>query len=306
MMCRFFRVTISYIALMAMISTNVLAAETKSKAAAPAAKEESSKVESNKGEGTKVEKSSTPAAATKAAPAIPPEEPEEESGSSLRDLFKTLDYPELQVVPRASKRLQMESTEEDKNWWYIHWPFYLSALSTMALGTAAEQSFSDDLSSAEVDDGRSGALVARVVGATWLFGTVLFASRKPYQQAWAKVKMNSGAGKANELLKERLSEEALEKPAHTMRVLSYVSAFSNLAAASYVGAFLDDQGKVFAALVGGLAFLPLVFDDWYVFNYNKHLEYKRNIFSPVVSLSAMNRPSAGVEYYPTLAWTWDY
>lgn len=235
---------------------------------------------------------------------LPPEE--KEMGSSLQDLFKSLDYPELQVVPRASQRLKLESGEEGKNWWYIHWPFYLSALTTMAVGTTAEQSFRSDLTDIEKEDARSGALVARTIGAAWLFGTMLLASRKPYQQAWKKVRGFSGGGKSNELLRERLAEEALEKPAHTMKVLSYVSTFTNLAAAGYVGSFLDDQGKVFAAVAGAMSFLPMIFDDWYVYNFNKHLEYKRNIFSPVVSMAATAKPTGGVDLYPSLSWVVEY
>ncbi|MCB0367470.1 MAG: hypothetical protein H6624_02930 [Bdellovibrionaceae bacterium] len=237
--------------------------------------------------------------------ALPPEETDD-SGSSLKDLFKSLDYPELQVVPRASQRLKMEAGEEDKNWWYIHWPFYLSALTTFAMGTTAEQSFRDDLTSIEREDARSGALVARTIGAAWFFGTMLIASRKPYQKAWAKVRGFSGGGRSNELLRERLAEESLEKPAHTMKVLSYVSTFTNLAAAGYVGSFLDDQGKVFAAIGGALAFLPMIFDDWYVYNFNKHLEYKRNIFSPVVSMAAVNKPTGGTDLYPSFTWVVEY
>ena len=235
---------------------------------------------------------------------LPPEG--NDTGSSLKDLFKSLDYPELQVVPRASQRLKLEAGEEDKNWWYIHWPFYMSALATLGIGTTASQSFRDDLTAIERDDGRSGALVAQTIGAAWFFGTMLLASRKPYQKAWKKVKGFSGGGRSNELLRERLAEEALEKPAHTMKVLSYVSTFTNLAAAGYVGSFLDDQGKIFAAVAAGMAFLPMIFDDWYVYNFNKHLEYKRNIFSPVVSMAATTKPAGGVDYYPTLGWVVSY
>lgn len=234
------------------------------------------------------------------------EEEDEEDSDSLRSLFRSLDYPELQVVPRASHRLKMESAEEGSNWWYIHWPFYLSAISTYGLGSTSSQTLRDDLNEKEIADSSSAALAAKAIGASWLIGTMLLVSRKPYQKAYRKIRGYSGSGRTNELLRERISEEALEQAAYQMKVLSYVSLFTNLAAAGYMGSFLNDRGRVFAGVSGFLSFLPLIFDDWYVYNYKKQLQYKRNIFTPVVSLAVQEVPSKGNQFYPNLGWVMEF
>lgn len=283
-------------------------------------------VETGKGDQDKIEESGVgvpekttsgeektlPSRTKSAAPAgevmtqtLPLKEGKEEP-TSLRELFKTLDYPELQVVPRASQRLKMEMVEESSNWWYIHWPIYMSALTTFALGSTAEQSLRDDLNATELKDARSAALVARVIGASWFFGTMMVVGRKPYQKGYKKLRGFPGSGRENELLRERLAEETLEQSAYNMRVLGYVSVFTNLAAAGYIGSFLNDQGRVFAGVAGLLSFLPMIFDDWYIYNYSKQLEYKKNIFSPVVSMAMAEKLNGEVDYYPKLSWMLEY
>lgn len=233
------------------------------------------------------------------------EEADDEPGS-LHELFKSLDYPELQVVPRASQRLKMESGEEGDNWWYIHWPMYVSALATAGFGSTASQSLRDDLNETEENDAKSAVLAARTVGVSWFLGTMLLASRKPYQKGNKRVRGISGSGRSNDLMRERLSEEALEKTAHQFKVLSYVSVFTNVAVAGYAGSFLTDRGRVTAAVTGMLSFLPIIFDDWYVYNYKKHLEYKRNIFAPVVSMGVREDSVGSREAYPMLSWVVEY
>lgn len=235
-----------------------------------------------------------------------PEEDDDGQQGSLHELFKSLDYPELQVVPRASQRLKMESGEEGDNWWYIHWPMYVSALATAGFGSTASQSLRDDLNETEKNDAKSAALAAKTVGVSWFLGTMLLASRKPYQKGYKRIRGISGSGRSNELMRERLSEEVLEKTAHQFKVLSYVSVFTNMAVAGYAGSFLTDRGRVTAAVTGMLSFLPIIFDDWYVYNYNKHLEYKRNIFAPVVSMGIQGDSGGGKEAYPMLSWTVEY
>lgn len=235
---------------------------------------------------------------------VPPEE--SDAPGSLQELFKTIDYPELQVVPRASQRIKMEGAEELDNWWYIHWPFYISALSTLGLGSTASQYFREDLNDKEQSDAKSAAMVSQVVGASWFIGTLILVGRKPYFRAYKKLRGYSGNGRNNELLRERLSEEALEQTAYQMKVLSYVSVVTNFIAAGYTGVFLNDKGKVYAGVSALLSFLPIIFDDWYIYNYSKQMEYKRNIFTPVVSMQSQAKLGGGVDLYPTLGMVMEF
>ncbi len=45
--------------------------------------------------------------------------------------LNSLDYPELQVVPRASERLQMDVAKEQEKGWYLFWPFHVASGTTL-------------------------------------------------------------------------------------------------------------------------------------------------------------------------------
>jgi hypothetical protein len=83
------------------------------------------------------------------------------------------------------------------------------------------------------------------------------------------------------LLRERLAEEALERPAKVMRVLQYISLTTNFTMSALNIPYASDKGKITAGLGAVLAFLPLMFNDHAVDVYDKHIEYKKKIYAPL-------------------------
>src|SRR4051812_10162265 len=79
------------------------------------------------------------------------------------------EYPELQVTPRASDRLQMEATSEPSSQWTTHMSVQIPALATLITG------LTNDISTPQ------GAIAAGF-GAGWLAVTLfLNATYRPYE-----------------------------------------------------------------------------------------------------------------------------
>lgn len=223
------------------------------------------------------------------------------------DILKSLDYPELQVVPKASERLEIEAKAEASNWWYAHWPFQLSALSTIGAGVYSSGQKKEGLTADQEDKAKNASMAAIALGSAWLLETLYVGYMRPYKTGLRDIKKYSkgkGKGKRKLLLKERLAEEALEKPARLLNISKYFSVITNLAVSIYLATYLNDRGKTAAGLAAYVSFAPLVFKDRYVENYDKHIEYKKKIYAPV-SYIQMRMDTAKNELYPqySLAWT---
>ena len=201
--------------------------------------------------------------------------------SDVSQILDSMGYPELQVVPRASERLRMEAKNESGSWFVAHWPVELSGLYTLYVGLSAESNRKEDLSASETDDAKTISTITTGVGAAWVVGGVLLGAQRPYRSGLRSVNKLSGKDDRSALLRERLAEEALERPARTMRVLQYVSVATNLTVNALNLSYLNDQGKITAGLGMILSFLPLVFRDPSITVHEKHLEYKRKIYAPL-------------------------
>jgi hypothetical protein len=212
-------------------------------------------------------------------------------------------YPELQVVPRATERLYMEAKAEDMSYLLTHWPIELSGLSTLAVGLTDKRHQRGDLSAKEVRDANSIAAATTAVGAGWLIGGLLLGAQRPYYTGQRSVSKYSSKDERSVLLRERLAEEALERPARIMRVLEAVAVTTNLAVnvASMIHA--NDSGKAGAGLAALVSLLPLMFEDHNIMVYDKHLEYKKKIYAPIKSASIVYDPYSR-SYTPVTQLTW--
>ncbi len=211
-------------------------------------------------------------------------EPEEKNDVS--SILESMGYPELQVVPRASERLRMEALSESRTWYVTHWPIQVSALSTLYVGLTAKNNFREDLSSKQEKDAKSIATVAQAIGAGWLIGVTAFGAQRPYLRGLRNTNKYKGDDERTTLLRERLAEEALERPARTMRVLQIVSVLTNFVASGAAVIHADDNGKMTAGVSAILAFLPLMFTDHNILVHEKHIEYKKKIYAPLKSARA--------------------
>lgn len=233
------------------------------------------------------------------------EEPKKEDSQSVNiDLFKSLDYPELQVVPRASERLQLEVQNESEMNYFVHWPLQVSALATLAFGltgNVAKEDASDD----QKKELNLAATGATGVGAFWLITTGVISFQKPYASGLNKVRRVKGSDRKAELLRERIAEEALETPAKTMKTLTNLSIISNALAVGYLAGYANDSVLKTAVAAGILAFTPWVFEHRYIESWEKQLEYKRKIYSPVSSVT-LGYDQKARNYYPQMSLRWDF
>ena len=232
--------------------------------------------------------------------------PNQESKSNdINAILDKLDYPELQVVPRASQRLKMEAMEEDSNWYYAHWQVELAGLSTLYLGITAKSMERADLNATQSADATTFYTITQAVGLGWLVAGAVMGAKKPYNSGVQMASRFSEKGERGALLRERLAEEALERPARVMQILSVASMWSCLFTNVYTGTYLSDKGKVTASLAVMMSLLPMAFQDHSVTVYQKHLEYKKKIYGPMTSMGLGVERSTGA-FYPMTQLSWNF
>lgn len=243
----------------------------------------------------------------RSAPAKPaPESPgAARSASDIAEIINSLDYPELQVVPRASERLRIEAREEDDSWAYMHWPIEVSGLATLVTGFAGRSQLRETLSETQKNDAGNIATLTQAVGLTWVAAGVLIGLQRPYRSGLMSIARMGGKDERTTLLRERLAEEALERPARFMKPVQWVSVITNLSLSVLMGSFMTDQGRGIAGVSAALAFLPVVFEDPTVNIYEKHLEYKKKIYGPLTSTGFGIDPKSKT-IYPTAMLTWQF
>lgn len=219
----------------------------------------------------------------------------------------SLGDPELQVVPRASERLLMDSYRENEHGWSALWPFHLAAATTLTAallhkGKFKDESINDDTFRKYADFKVNAAIGLSI---SWFAFTYLVSSTKPYTSELNKINKLKGNDRRTTLLRERLSEEAIENSAELFEVLSYASTATNVIAAAGLVDVANENDNVYAAIAMMTAFLPLIFKNHYIENYEKHLEYKRKIYAPIV-FSDFFRPSLTSSWAPRLVLQWNF
>lgn len=209
------------------------------------------------------------------------EEKEPADTNEISQILDGMGYPELQVVPRASERLRIEAKAEASQWFIQHWTFELSGLATLGVGLTSNSRQKQDLNDSDKDSAKSLAQGATAVGAGWLVGGVVFGSLRPYRAGMKSISKYPGKDDRATLTRERLAEEALERPAKTIRVLKHFSVWTNFAVNALSVSYLDQQGKITAGVSAILAFLPYMFEDHTIEVHEKHIEYKKKIYAPL-------------------------
>ncbi|MGE0615158.1 MAG: hypothetical protein AB7P04_05930 [Bacteriovoracia bacterium] len=198
---------------------------------------------------------------------------------------ETYDYPELMVTPLASDRLGMLAKDEPGTQWTMHLPIQISALAT----TLAGITYTPKASVVSPDPTQA---IAIGVGAGWLaVSTFLAATYKPYQSGLVSIKDLPTKTKRDQLTKECLAEEALEKPASLARRLMWVSIATNASASAYLLSKADTG--TFGAIAMAAAFAPLLFQYKWQDVARSQREYKKRIYAPVAGATLLPEPVTG-------------
>lgn len=206
-------------------------------------------------------------------------------GAYAKDSFY---YPELMVSPSASDRVLIEAKNEHQNKYWTHLPIQISALTTFTagliqLGNVDPTKDEDELS----------PYVGIVIGGGWL-GLTYALSRgyKPYQTAYGKIKNLNTQTTKQQLIKERLAEEAIDQAASTGRKLAWLSMFTNAFANGYMLANAESKTlSIPAGTIGVLAsFAPFIFEYTWENVSKEQEEYKKKIYSPISISSVLVEP----------------
>lgn len=227
----------------------------------------------------------------------------EEASSGLREETQ-LTYPELEVTPRASERLEMEAKRERRTRWVTHLPIQFSALMTLYAGSNVDHK--DGLQGKDKDDFESAQNMAVGVGAGWLVLTgVLSATYQPYYRGWKETVRLPKKTKRDDLTRERLAEEALNAPARLATKLKWFSIATNLWASAQLLQNAEPESRMTVGIASVAAFAPLLFDYRWSQVATQHREYKKKIYGPVASTVLIPTPDFR-HLQPALGLTWSF
>ncbi len=227
--------------------------------------------------------------------------PNQSAVGSMSDITSALDYPELQVVPRASERLRMESVNE-KNWYFTHWQVEASGLATLTNALLAQGEYRPNLSQNDQTTAATMISISEVFGAGWLIGGVIVGSQKPYHEGLDSISHLKEKDERSTLFRERLAEESLERTAKLMRPIKWASALTNFSTTVVTGIYLSDQGRIVAGVAAVIGLLPLLYEDRSIDVYEKHLDYKRKIYRPMSGLDFRMSPDQKITPLAKLKW----
>ncbi|MCH2534739.1 MAG: hypothetical protein MK008_09890 [Bdellovibrionales bacterium] len=218
----------------------------------------------------------------------------------------SLNYPELQVTPLASERLENEAKIEHSDGWKTHWSLQVSALATLTSSFVIEQKKYDySLGSDEVSkrntDFDNAKLVGQVVGGGWLIGTVLLNSfYEPYKSSFLQNRKMNTDTKRERLSKERHAESTLRSTAKIGQSLKWISVATNLVASAAMASEADADTELYPQLSALLSFMPILFPSRWEVTHDEHEIYKKRIYAPVVSAQLMmfeDKPVSGMGLY---------
>lgn len=237
--------------------------------------------------------------ATQAAPIAQTEE----ALPKLEDL-KALDYPELQVVPRASERLAMESAAVKEHGVWLLFPYLASSAMTLSSGLAVGANLRTDFSENEKRDATINSSLATGIGAAGIGLIYWFTNSDNYGSTLTQIRNMKNKDRRTELLKERLSEEAFEKSANTISQWKWVFAATNFIASAQLTGKSRGDNNIIPSLSIVASLLPLFMTSGYETNFNKQQEYKRRIYVPLTWFDYQyNATQASMQPQLNAVWT---
>jgi hypothetical protein len=189
-------------------------------------------------------------------------------------------YPELQVSPRATERIELEVRREEASIKRSMLPIQLSAATTLLAGLLAPDP-KDKIKAAseDVDYSRQAAIG---VGVSWLaLSYYLGESYRPYARARSEYQGLPKTTQQQELSRERIAEEHIEAAGSLGKKLMWGSVITNALAAGFVGSHTEGDGKLYTTIAGLAAFAPLLFKDHWQRIDGYHQEYKKKIYAPI-------------------------
>lgn len=226
--------------------------------------------------------------------------------SDEKSLLKSIDYPELQVVPRASERLQMEVQNERDSIVGPYWPVQLSSVFLMVSATMSTGKYKQETpTDAQKAQNQLASQTGTLLGALWIGSTIYLEKTSAYSKGMNEVRKYNGKDKKTSLLRERVAEEALERPAKLAKTVNRLAAWTNLISAIYIAGNTAPSTPDYSGMAIGLAFMPFIFDNRFEESWEKHQEYKRKIYAPLATIDFTQDPNSK-KLNPLMALRWEF
>jgi len=188
-----------------------------------------------------------------------------------------MDYPELLVSPKASKRLLIETKLEDKNGFKNFAPFMTSSLTLTGAGIML-------LSDKKEETSNSLTYLPLIVGlGSSVYFYYMSSKYRPYRKAYLRNKKMPYKTRENQLSKERFAEEEIEQLASFGKKLKWISVTTNLISSIIVASNSkkDSDAKAVAFISNVLALSPLVFPLRWELVAKEQRKYKKRIYGPI-------------------------
>ena len=205
------------------------------------------------------------------------------SFSSITVAQTTLSYPELEVTPRATERLKILVKSEKENHFFSQTPMQLSAASTFATGLLQFGNINESK-----DRTKKSPYVGIAVGGAWL-GINYFIGQKShiYENTLSEVNNISGKSERDQLFRERIAEEGINRAASMTVRLKWMSVATNFAANAYMLGKVENQSAaqymgVFSLIT---TFAPVLFvSEWETVAADQKA-YKKKVYGPIFTTS---------------------
>lgn len=222
----------------------------------------------------------------------------------LEDL-KALDYPELQVVPRASERLILETANASDSGVGSLLPYVLSSTMTLLSGAVVNSSIREDFDEQRRLETSRSAKGAMIVGAAGLGLAYWFTHADFYGSSLNQIRALKNKDRRTELLKERLAEESFERSAQMISQWKWVFAITNIVASAELTGKSTGDNNIVPSLSVAAALLPLFISTSYETNYQKQMEYKKRIYVPLTWFDYKYNPSQA-SWQPEFNLVWNF
>lgn len=219
--------------------------------------------------------------------------------------FKALDYPELQVVPRASERLTIESQKNKDKGIFLLMPYVIPSLFTLSSGAVASGGLKDSLSLEDRDNAQTGANAAIGVGAFSLAAAYWYVQADYYGETVGQLRALKSKDRRTELLKERLSEEAFERSYQHFSKAKWIFAITHFLANASLTGKLQGDSNIIPVLGMLTAWAPILMSTDYETNYQRQLDYKKRIYVPLTFMDLKYNTQTQA-WIPQTSFVWQF
>ncbi len=219
--------------------------------------------------------------------------------------FKALDYPELQVVPRASERLMIESQKNKDKGIFLLMPYVIPSLFTLSSGAVASGSLKDSLTIEDREIAKTSTNASIGIGVFSLAAAYWYVQADQYGETVGQLRGLKSKDRRTELLKERISEEAFERSNQQFSKAKWIFAVTHfIANASLAGKLQGDSNII--PVVGMLtAWAPIFMSTDYETNYQRQLDYKKRIYVPLTFMD-MKYNTQTQAWIPQTSFVWQF